>query len=86
MLNVINDYLNSVLSFNNRTLTDIERIEYFITQGKEEFSRRDYMSIFKDISSATASRDLKKGINLKYFDKHGEKNKTIYNVIKENLA
>ncbi len=38
----------------------------------------DYMDIFKDISSATASRDLKKGAELNVFEKIGEKNKTIY--------
>lgn len=85
MLSVINESLNDVLSFNNRTFTDLERIEYFIAQGNKEFSRKDYMSIFKDISSATASRDLKKGIELNYFQKHGDKNKTIYHV-KKNLA
>ena len=36
------------------------------------------MNIFKDISSATASRDLKKGVELNLFEKIGEKNKTIY--------
>jgi Fic family protein len=36
------------------------------------------MDIFKDISSATASRDLKKGTELDLFEKIGEKNKTIY--------
>ena len=36
------------------------------------------MYVFKDISSATASRDLKKGAELGLFEKIGEKNKTIY--------
>jgi len=36
------------------------------------------MDIFKDISSATASRDLKKCLELSLFDKIGEKNKTTY--------
>ena len=78
MLGVINESLDSVLSFNNRTFTDIERLEYFITQGKQEFSRKDYMGVFKDVSSATASRDLKKGLKLNLLEKQGEKNKTIY--------
>ena len=82
MLKVINESLDGLLSFNNRTFTDIERIEYFISQGKERFSRKNYMDIFKDISSATASRDLKKGINLGLLEKQGEKNKTVYLVKK----
>ena len=78
MLNVIDESLNSILSFNNRTLSDKERLEYFIAQGHLEFSRKDYMNVFKDISTATASRDLKKGIELELFNKHGDKNKTLY--------
>ncbi len=82
MLGVINKSLNDMLSFNNRRLTDVERLDYFIAQGKQQFSRKDYMDVFKDISSATASRDLKKGIELSLLEKHGEKNKTIYLVKK----
>ena len=67
-----------MLSFNNRTLTDIERIEYFIAQGKQKFGRKDYMDVFKNISSSTASRDLKKGIELDLIEKQGDKNKTVY--------
>ena len=78
MLGVINESLNSLLDFNNRTMTDLERLEYFVSHGSENFSRKDYMNVFKDISSATASRDLKKGIELDYFRKEGEKNKTTY--------
>ncbi|MCB0476490.1 MAG: Fic family protein, partial [Flavobacteriaceae bacterium] len=55
-----------------------DRLDYFISLNKTEFSRKDYMDIFKDISSATASRDLKKGVELNLFGKVGEKNKTIY--------
>jgi len=38
------------------------------------------MNVFKDISTATASRDLKKGVELNLFEKTGEMNKTIYKV------
>ncbi len=38
------------------------------------------MNIFKDLSSATASRDLKKGIELNMFDSFGNLNKTKYKV------
>ena len=40
------------------------------------------MNIFKNISSATASRDLKQGIELGLFEKEGDKTKTIYRIIK----
>jgi Fic family protein len=81
MLKIIEDSLIELLNFNNRILTDIERIEYFITQGKQEFTRIDYMNIFKNISTATASRDIKKGVDLNYFIRSGDKNKTVYKII-----
>jgi len=78
MLNVIEKSLIELLDFNNRIFSDIDRLEYFIALKKKEFSRKDYMNVFKDISSATASRDLKKGLELNMFEKTGIKNKTIY--------
>jgi Fic family protein len=78
MLNVIDTSLGELLNFSNRTLNEEDRLEYFVSLNKTEFSRKDYMTIFKDISSATASRDLKKGVELALFEKFGERNKTIY--------
>src|SRR6056297_3067974 len=80
MLGVIEKSLIELLDFNNRILTDNDRLEYFISLGKKEFTRKDYMNVFKDISTATASRDLKKGVELNLFEKTGEMNKTIYKV------
>jgi len=78
MLDVIDKSLNELLSFNNRILKDTDRLNYFITMGKKEFTRKDYMNVFKDISSSTASRDLKKGVELNIFYKAGSKNRTVY--------
>lgn len=78
MLNVINISISELLNYNNRTLTEKDRLEYFSSLNKSEFNRKNYMDIFKDISSATASRDLKKGVELSIFEKIGEKNKTRY--------
>lgn len=78
MLDVIEKSLDELLKFNNKIETDDDRLEYFISLGKSEFTRKDYMSIFKDISTSTASRDLKKGVEKGYFDKVGEKNRTKY--------
>ena len=83
MLSVIDLSINELLTFNNRTLNQKDRLEYFIFLNKIEFSRKDYMDIFKDISSATASRDLKKGIELELFKRIGERNKTIYKLTTE---
>jgi Fic family protein len=82
MLNVIDRSLSELLSYNNRTLTDTDRLEYFLHLGHTEFTRRDYMNVFKDISSATASRDLKKGVEEGLLEKEGELNRTVYKVNK----
>lgn len=78
MLDVIDKSLGSLLNYNNRILKDLDRLEYFLKLGIKEFTRKDYMNIFKDISSATASRDLKKGIELNMFESVGNLNKTKY--------
>jgi Fic family protein len=78
MLDVIDKSLKSLLNYNNRILKDLDRLEYFLKLGVKEFSRKDYMNIFKDLSSATASRDLKKGIVLNMFESFGNLNKTKY--------
>ena len=78
MLGVIEKSLENLLNYNNRVLKDIDRLEYFLNLGNKDFNRKDYMNIFKDLSSATASRDLKKGIELKMFVRIGNLNKTKY--------
>ena len=78
MLDVIDKSLGTLLNYNNRILKDLDRLEYFLKLGIKEFTRKDYMNIFKDLSSATASRDLKKGIELKWFESVGNLNKTKY--------
>ena len=81
MLNVIDTSISDLLKYNNRTLNEKDRIDYFISLNKSEFSRKDYMDIFKDISSATASRDLKNGVKMNLFEKIGELNKTKYKIV-----
>jgi Fic family protein len=78
MLGVIDKSLGSLLDYNNRVLKDIDRLDYFLKLGVKEFTRKDYMNVFKDLSSATASRDLKKGIELNLFESIGSLNKTKY--------
>jgi len=78
MLGVINEALNELLDFNQKIFTDIDRLNYFISLGKKKFTRKDYLNIFKNISSATASRDLKKGTDLTLFEKKGDKNQAFY--------
>lgn len=75
-LSVIEKALESLLNDNNRILKDIDRLEFFLKLGAKEFTRSDYMNIFKELSSATASRDLKKGIECNTFQSSGNLNKT----------
>ena len=80
MLQVIDKSLDELLHFNSRTLTEKDRLEYFLSLNKKEFTRKDYMEAFKSISAATASRDLKKGVESKLFKKLGDKSKTRYKI------
>lgn len=82
MLNVINDSLYNMLDFKSRTMSSESRLTYFSEICEDEFNRKDYMKVLKDISSATASRDLKRGVELGIFEKEGDKTKTIYRLKK----
>lgn len=82
MLRVMDYSLSSMLDFKNRVMSTQDRLMYFSEVGAAEFSRKDYMTIFKDISTATASRDLKQGVELGLFEKEGDKTKTIYRIRK----
>lgn len=82
MLAVIDKSLEDLLKTKKPLTHDSDRLEYFIQLGYKEFTRKEYMSVFKDISTATASRDLKKGLGLHLFSKVGEKNKAKYIVRK----
>lgn len=78
ILGVIEKSLESLLNYNNRVLKDVDRLSYFLSLGKKKFNRKDYMNVFKDLSPATASRDLKKGTELNMFVSIGILNKTNY--------
>jgi Fic family protein len=45
------------------------------------FTRKDYIALFKDISTATASRDLKTGVDIKLLVKSGDKRLTAYHFL-----
>jgi Fic family protein len=80
MLDILDKSLAEMLNFNNRILNDSARLEYFTATGKNEFTRKDYMNVFKGISTATASRDLKKGVTGNLLEREGEKNRTVYKI------
>lgn len=80
MLKIIDESLGQLLKYKSRIMTDLDRIEYYLSTGQREFSRKDYMNVFKDISSATASRDLNKAIQLNKIIQTGIKNTTKYKI------
>ncbi len=78
MLDVLDKSLTTLLDYNNRVVTSKKRLEYFLSLRKDEFTRKDYMDIFKDISSSTASRDLARGVKNNLLERFGKDNKTRY--------
>jgi predicted HTH transcriptional regulator len=46
--------------------------------GRVQFSRKDYLTYFKEISAPTASRDLKAAVDKKILKQKGEKRNTVY--------
>ena len=78
MLKIIDNSLSNLLTHSNKRLSDKERIAIFLEQNSFEFTRKDYMNFFKEISSATASRDLKNAVINRKIDKIGDKKTTKY--------
>lgn len=79
MLDIIKDALEDLLKMQNITLTGSDRISNFKEIiGNHEFSRQDYLRSFKDISQATASRDLKVAVKNGQIDKFEDKRTTKY--------
>jgi Fic family protein len=83
MLQIINESLEELLTNQNVNLTSQDRISIFKELIKNSsFNRQDYMRQFKDISTATASRDLKLAVDAGILEKSGDKRTTLYKFIK----
>jgi len=78
MLTLIDNSLASAIEARSPNLTATDRINYFLEITDKEFSRKDYLTYYKTISTATASRDLKLGLELGRVIKKGTGNKTKY--------
>lgn len=79
MLKIINLALEDLLRTQNQTLTGSDRIDIFKNFiGSELFTRQDYLRHNKNISTATASRDLKKAADNEIIVKSGDKRLTKY--------
>ena len=84
MLKIIDKSLEHTLNLGSKKLTQKERLEYFIQREIKEFTRKDYLKVFSEISPATASRDLSKGVELELLTKIGDKNRTKYVITMSN--
>lgn len=79
MLSIIKDSLEELLKSPRVSLTEDDRIVHFKDLiGVKEFSRQDYLRAYKNISPATASRDLKNAVDKGIIEKHGDKRLTKY--------
>lgn len=79
MLGIINKALDDLLRSQNLTVSDSERMNLFQDLiGDQEFSRQEYLRYNKDISPATASRDLKSAVDKGVLIKTGDKRLTRY--------
>jgi len=79
MLQIINESLEELLTNQNVNLTSQDRLAIFKEKiGKSSFTRQDYMRHFKEISTSTASRDLKLAVEKGLLNKSGDKRTTSY--------
>ncbi|WP_142534788.1 Fic family protein [Saccharicrinis carchari] len=79
MLEIIHESFEELLNIQNVSLENIDRINLFKSIIKEDyFSRKDYLKNFREISPATASRDLKFAFENGMVEKIGDKNSTRY--------
>ena len=84
MLQIIDESLEELLTTQNVNLIGSDRIKLFKEISvSSSFSRQEYMRHFKDISSATASRDLKEAVDNGFFEKIGNNRMTRYKFKKQ---
>lgn len=82
MLEIINDALENLLSLQNISVSNKDRIQlYKNIIGKKFFTRQDYLRHNKEVSSATASRDLREAVKERILEKKGDKRLTEYRFI-----
>lgn len=63
LLDKIRLSLTELVDTQRENFTDMGRLNYFLDQiGMAVFTRKDYLKVFPKISTATATRDLRKGV------------------------
>ena len=92
MLRVIDESLNGITSSSTPMLKESDRVAYFLshhrgaraeskaTEPTAGFTRKDYLQVFKTLSTATASRDLNAAVKSGVLKKTGNVNQTRYEI------
>ena len=80
MLERISEILSS---YNRKNVSQVNTLKERLYFAKDyfkdkKFTRKEYILLHKDISTATASRDLVLGVSKRYLKKNGQKNQTQY--------
>lgn len=83
MLTLIDRALTLLLANRTHRLAGRDRLELFLEQVSGDFTRKDYLARFRDMSSATASRDLKMAVAARIIIKRGDKKTTVYRKIRQ---
>ena len=78
MLSILDQSLSELLENGTKKLNETERLELFLSTFTQTFTRKDYMKQYSEISTATASRDLKNGVENGLIEKFGDKKITQY--------
>lgn len=78
MLSILDQSLGELLENGTKKLNETERLELFLSTFTQTFTRKDYMKQYSEISTATASRDLKNGVENGLIEKIGDKKITQY--------
>jgi Fic family protein len=78
MLQMIDHSLVELLQNSSKKLSENDRMLLFLENNENDFTRKNYIAYFKDISTATASRDLKNAVENSLIEKYGDKKTSTY--------
>ncbi len=78
MLGILNQSLDGLLEKRIPKPNETQRMQLFLEDCAQTFTRKVYIKRYPEISTATASRDLKNGVEKGLIEKFGEKNLTLY--------
>ena len=79
MLERIDEALAELLAMPDPVLSSTERMERFLQQAPSRvFRRKDYLTFFPGLSTATATRDLAEAVQAGLLERKGEKRRASY--------